>query len=503
MAACSLPEVPHQPPEPNYWPADAWKTATPESEGVDSSALVDMLTHLENSDSGIHSLVVVRRGYVVLDAAFYPYDGATPHDIASVTKSVTSTLLGAAIESGTLDSLDRRLVDMLGVDPADLDDPSKDDITLADVVAMRAGFDCGLSPGEPELRAMMASSDWIDFALGLPLTNPPGTRFAYCSPGFHLLSAAITEATGEPARDLATRLLFGPLGIVPGDWPTGPSGHNHGWGDLRLHPLDLAKIGFLFLHDGRWDKKRILPEGWVEDTTRSRGPTGLGTDSYGLGWWVPSGDLEGAYEARGRGGQRIVVIPALDLIIVTTGAGFEPTVIAPFLTDAVKDDGPLPENDSTRARLDAALALARQGPAAAAVVQPPAIANEVSGKVYDFAPNPFGIYAVVFDFTETKHARLELKISAAMAPSAEGRFDLGIGLDNRYRMTPVGPRDYQVGLRGAWMKTNRFELDYVEPAGANAFTMHFHFEDDRIRAMLSDKTGLYGDHELVGTRRTP
>ena len=146
---------------------------------------------------------------------------------------------------------------------------------------------------------MMASSDWIDFALGLPLSDPPGTRFAYCSPGFHLLSAAIAKATGAPASDLAARLLFEPLGIVLGDWPIGPSGHNHGWGDLRLHPLDLAKIGFLFLHDGRWDKTRILPEGWVKKATHSRGPTGLGADGYGLGWWVPSGDLEGAIEARG------------------------------------------------------------------------------------------------------------------------------------------------------------------------------------------------------------
>ena len=260
MAACSLPKVQQQPREPDYWPTLGWKTATPESQGVDSSALVDMLAHLANAGSDIHSLVVVRHGYVILDAAFYPYNGATPHDIASVTKSVISTLLAAVIESGTLESLDHSVAGMLGVDPADLDDPSKDDITLADLVAMRAGFDCGLSPGEPELRAMMASSDWIDFALSLPLADPPGTRFAYCSPGFHLLSAAITEATGATARDLATRLLFGPLGIVPGDWPIGPSGYNHGWGDLRLRPLDLAKIGFLFLHDGHWDKKRILPK---------------------------------------------------------------------------------------------------------------------------------------------------------------------------------------------------------------------------------------------------
>jgi hypothetical protein len=222
-----------------------------------------------------------------------------------------------------------------------------------------------------------------------------------------------------------------------------------------------------------------------------------------LGWWVPSDDLEGSFEARGRGGQRIVVIPSLDLVVVTTGAGFEPTVIVPFLQAAIEGDDPLPENDRARGRLDAALALARQGPAAAEVAQPPATANEVSGKIYDIEPNFIGIDAVTFDFSEAEQARLTLDMSAAMEPSAAGRFDLSIGLDNRYRMTPVGPRGYRVGMLGAWTDTNRFELDYVEPAGANAFTMHFHFEDDRIRAAVSDKTGLYGDHALVGARRTP
>jgi hypothetical protein len=126
----------------------------------------------------------------------------------------------------------------------------------------------------------------------------------------------------------------------------------------------------------------------------------------------------------------------------------------------------------------------------------------VSGKIYDVAPNPLGIEAVAFDFSEAEHTRLELKISAAMAPSAEGRFDLNIGLDNRYRMTPVGPRDYQVGLRGTWTKTDRFDLDYVEPAGANAFTMRFRFEGNQLRATVSDRTGLlWGEHDLIGTLR--
>jgi CubicO group peptidase (beta-lactamase class C family) len=483
---------------PEYWPTDRWQTANPESVGIDSGVLLDLLAFAAREDHSIHSLLIARRGRLVFDAAFYPYDGETPHDVASVTKSVTTTLLGAALHAGALDRLDRPIVELLRRDTASLN-RAKREITLEHLASMRSGLACGLASGECELVAMMRSSDWVDFTLDLPMSDPPGQRFAYCSPGMHLLSAAITELTGESEADFAARGLFAPLGIVPGDWPRDRAGFNHGWGDLRLRPRDMAKLGLLMLHDGVWDGRRLLPAGWVANATRSRGPADAGGDGYGLGWWVSSGGLAGAFEARGRGGQHILVWPALDLVVVTTGAGFEAGVLVPFLLRAIRSEVALPENEALSRQLESALAAARAEPTAVPTALPE-LAGRISGRTYEMEANPLGFERIGFEF-QSAGATFFLELSDAMGAGAAGRFTLGLGLDGRYRITSAGPRGYAVGLRGVWRAPSGLDLDYVEPDGPNAFVMRAEFEADRIRLSVRDQTGLYGEHVILGRVR--
>jgi len=314
----------------------------------------------------------------------------------------------------------------------------------------------------------------------------------------HLLSAAITELTAGSEADFAARVLFAPMGIVAGDWPRDPAKLNYGWGDLRLRPHDMAKLGLLMLHDGVWNGQRLLPAGWVATATRSRGPAGAG-DEYGLGWWVSSGELAGAFEARGRGGQRIFVWPALDLVVVTTGAGFEPRALVPFLQRAIRGQRALPESEVSSRRLAAAMAAARVGPEA--VPTPlPTLASRISGRNYEMQANPLGIERLGFDF-QSARTTLFLELSSAMAARAAGRFTFGLGLDGRYRITPAGPRGYAIGLRGAWRTPNALDLDYVEPAGQNAFTMRAEFEANQLRLSIRDRTGLYGEHVILGRAR--
>lgn len=493
-AGCTEAPAP-APAVPEHWPTTRWDTASPEVVGIDSDVLLDLVAFAAHDDLGVHSILVVRHGRLVFDAVFYPYDGKTPHDVASVTKSVTTTLLGAAIHEGKLDRLDRPIAALLHRDGPSLD-RAKRAITLEQLASMRSGLACGLGPGEPELLAMLQRPDWVGFTLDLPMADTPGHRFAYCSPGMHLLSAAITELTAESEADYAAHALFAPMGIVAGDWPRGPAGLTHGWGDLRLRPRDMAKLGLLMLHDGVWNGQRLLPEGWVATATRSRGPAGAGGDGYGLGWWVSSGALAGAFEARGRGGQRIFVWPALDLVVVTTGAGFEPRALVPFLQRAIRGRGTLPESEGSARRLATALAAARVGPAAAPVALP-AVAGRISGRRYQMEANPLGLERLGLDFQATE-ATLFLELSSAMAAGAAGRFTLGLGLDGRYRITSAGPRGYAVGLRGVWRAPNALDLDYVEPAGPNALTMRVEFEADRVRLSVRDRTGLYGEHVILG-----
>lgn len=493
-SGCSQAPAP-RPAVPEHWPTTGWALASPESQGIDSGALLDLLAFAAREDLGVHNILIVRHGYLVFDAVFFPYDGETPHDIASVTKSVTTTLLGAAIQEGLLDDLDRPIAALLQRDMASLD-RARRKITLEHLASMRSGLACGNAPGEPELMAMMQSPDWVGFTLDLPVSDPPGRRFAYCSPGMHLLSAAIAELTSGSEAQFAARALFAPMGIVPGDWPRDRTGLNHGWADLRLRPHDMAKLGLLMLHDGVWNGQRLLPRGWVARATRSLGPAGAGGDGYGLGWWVSSGELAGAFEGRGRGGQRILVWPALDLIVVTTGAGFEPRTLVPLLARAIRGQQAVSVGEAPSRELVAALAAARAGPAAAPVTTP-ALAGRISGRSYQMQPNSLGIERVGFDF-QGPMATVSLALSSALTAGAAGQFTLGLGLDGRYRITADGPRGYAVGLRGAWRLPNALDLDYVEPAGSNAFTMHAEFEADQIRLSVRDRTGLFGEHMLLG-----
>ncbi|MCA9771788.1 MAG: serine hydrolase, partial [Myxococcales bacterium] len=320
------------------WPDAAWPEATPERRGLDSAVLADAIRYVRDEGLAVHGVVLVRGGDVVLDARFYPYGDDVPHDVASVTKSVTATLLGLAIADGFVPGLDARVADYFPEHARAFADARKKAMTVGDLAAMRSGFACGHDPSEPETRRMVRAPNFVNFALALPMERAPDDQFSYCSPGVHLLGAAIARAVGEDLEAYARRRLFEPLGVRDLVWPHDAQGFVHGAGDLRLRPRDLARLGWLYLNDGRWGGRALLPAGWVEQATRWRsrveGPLG-----YGLGWWLVDEEGFRRFEARGRGGQLIVAWPEGDLVAVLLGAGYEGTRLGEFLRRALRSNG--------------------------------------------------------------------------------------------------------------------------------------------------------------------
>ncbi|HEY7037090.1 MAG TPA: serine hydrolase domain-containing protein, partial [Thermomicrobiales bacterium] len=223
-------------------PTDGWPTATPEEQGVDSANLADVLLTMQQKVPDLHSVILIRDGKVVVDASFYPYDGTTPHDLGSVTKSVLTTLVGIAIDQGKL-KLDQPVLSFFSDRTIANRDARKERMTVGDLASMTSGLACVREPGEPTQAEMAASKDWVQFVLDLPMAAEPGTQWNYCSPGMHLLSAVLTEATGMTALDFAWQNLFGPLGVRDVIWPADPQGYTRGAGDLMLRPLDAAKLG--------------------------------------------------------------------------------------------------------------------------------------------------------------------------------------------------------------------------------------------------------------------
>lgn len=437
-------------PAATYWPTTEWRITTPEKQGIDSARLADALLAMREGGVNIHSLFVVRNGSVFLDAYFYPYDGATVHDLASVSKSIMTTLIGIAAGQGKLSLDDPMLSFFSGYTAANLD-ARKEAITVRHLASMSSGLDCTAEQDELTLQEMKQAPDWVQFVLDRPMRWEPGAHFVYCSPAIHLLSPILEQATGMTALDFAHQFLFEPLGIHDVLWLTDPQGHNRGSEGVYLHPHDMAKLGYLWLNDGAWEGEQIVPAEWVHEAVQEHMPTG-GETAYGYGWWVET-ESDG-YSANGRGGQHIAMSPTPGFIVVTTGGGFELSDIDPLLVAAVGDlEHPLPPNSAGEARLAGVVAAIAEPPEAQAPEPLPALAQEVSGQTYVFAPNVREIESMRLDFDGSDTATLTIGLT--------GR-DLQtwlVGLDGVYRLSQ-GEHGLPLGVRGHWEDGQTFVFEY-------------------------------------------
>jgi CubicO group peptidase (beta-lactamase class C family) len=467
---------PAPPRRPSYWPTQGWRTATPEAQGFRSDKLAAALLTLREQDVHVHSLLAIRSGNVFVDATFYPYDGTTLHDVASVTKSVMTTLIGIAADQGKI-RLDQSMVSFFEGRAIANRDARKDRITVSHLVTMSSGLDCTPERDEATLKEMWTAEDWIQFTLDRPVVREPGTQFVYCSPGSHLLSAILQRSTGMTALAFARQYLFAPLGITDVIWPADPQGVTRGWGDIRLRPHDMAKIGFLWRNRGVWEGRRIVSAAWVTDSVKPLIST-HDDGHYGYGWWVATADAPGeysSYRADGRGGQYVIVVPSLDLIIVTTGGGFDFDVVAPLLVQAIGDmRRPLPANPDGVAALQAAVRAVAQAPPSTAVAPLPATARAISGKTYVFAPNPLGLVSarLAFDGSST----------AVMSLAFNGDAQLHtwpVGLDGVYRMSR-GTYDAPQGVRGRWVDDRTFEFEYAGITNNDHWVHRMRFEGTRV-----------------------
>lgn len=464
--------------------SDAWPTATPEQAGLDSGKLADALLALQQKVPDLHSVILIRHGKLVLNAAFYPYDGVTPHDQASVTKSVLTTLVGIAIDQGKL-RLDQPALSFFPDRTIAHRDARKERMTVGDLASMTSGLACQREPGEPTQAAMTASADWVQFVLDLPMAAEPGTTWNYCSPGMHLLSAVLTKATGMTALDFAWQNLFGPLGMQDVIWPADPQGYTRGAGDLMLRPTDAAKLGQLWLNGGVWSGRRIVSQAWVTAASTAQAKTTDENQDYGYGWWMDRQNPAGhVFRADGRGGQFVVVVPSLDVVLATTGAGsFNAGDVGDVIAQALVDPAkPLPANPAGVARLNKTVAGLLAAPTPQPVPSLPATAKAISGTTFAFAQNPTGITTLRLDFARQNEAQLALNVRGLTRP-----IEVAIGLDGVDHFLP-GDYGFPAGARGAWTDAQTFEATYTTIANDDAYTLQLRFAGDRVTLRLTDRT---------------
>ena len=310
--------------------------ATPESQGLRGAQLEEAVIRISNGDYGkIHSLLITRNNYLVFEKYFEEYDRDKLHKINSATKSITSALIGIAIEQGKIDSVKVKLLRFFPeYENLENWNTHKKSITLENLLTMTAGFqwdELSIPYTNPinDARKMAASRNPIKYMLDLPMSGSPGT-FEYNSGCTTLLGGILKKASGQSAKELATDYLFKPSGIQDFFWKTYSDGTiNTGWG-LLMRPIDMARFGILYLNGGSWQGNQIIPKEWCRVSTKEHTKTSIYNFSYGYQWWRLSNDdptvtrltKNDIYFALGYGGQFIVVIPHLEMVIVSTAENY-------------------------------------------------------------------------------------------------------------------------------------------------------------------------------------
>lgn len=315
---------------------EEWPVSTPASQHLDATLLAELADSIELGAYGtLHSVLILRHGHLAWERYFNGWSADELHPVYSVTKSVTSALVGIALNERRIPALDASVLEYFPQYPT-LGNPDarKAQITIEHVLMMRAGFvwnEFTIPYSDPanSYRQMVASPNWIKFVLDLPLAADPNTRFTYNTGCTMLLSGVLGRATGQSVEAYAIPRLFAPLGITAWVWGTSPQGLSNTGAGLQLRPRDMARFGYLYLHGGSVNGERVVPADWVARSTTAYSG-GFTTYGYGYQWWTLPSSFRGAdgtdpgvvFFAWGYGSQMIFVLPRYDMVVVTTGANY-------------------------------------------------------------------------------------------------------------------------------------------------------------------------------------
>jgi CubicO group peptidase (beta-lactamase class C family) len=306
--------------------AAEFPVASPEAERLSSKRLQQMDAAVRSGEfKKIGSVLVARRGKLVHEA-YFEGDRESLRNTRSVTKSVTAMLVGVAIDHRLLPGVSAPAFEYLQEwRPFAHPDARKERIKIEDLLTMSSALDCNdwvdSSPGNEEL--MYPKHDWVRFGVDLPLRD--GRGFSYCTAGVMLFGAVLVRAVRMPVDRFAERELFAPLGIAHAKWARSPRGQVMTGGGLELRSRDLLKLAELWRRRGKWNGKRIVSAAWVDASVAPHARIDDATQ-YGYLFWLKTFTAQGAphaaYFMSGNGGNKIVVVPDLNLSAVITTTNF-------------------------------------------------------------------------------------------------------------------------------------------------------------------------------------
>ncbi len=322
---------------------DGWSVSRPDEQGLDPSLICAIGPRLRGwKEANVHAVVVARHGALVYEdystgadqnwgrrLGQVTYQADMVHDLRSVSKSLTSLVVGIALDRGWIKDLDAPVTSFFP-EYADLRSPEKDRITLRHLLMMSTGLvwdeDTPYDDPKNDETRMEEAPDPYRYVLERSVGGPPGKVFNYLTGAPTLLGAVLRKVTGKPFDVLERETLFGPLGIADVEWTRLANGDPMSGGGLRLRPRDLAKIGQLVLARGQWGGQQIVPATWIEQSTAPR-LNAYSMYFYGYQWWLGRSLLDGRQvdwiAARGYGGQRLIIVPSEDIVMVVMAGHYD------------------------------------------------------------------------------------------------------------------------------------------------------------------------------------
>jgi CubicO group peptidase (beta-lactamase class C family) len=295
---------------PRY-PYNYWQTSTPSTQGMNEDVLENMMKEINNNCYEIHSLLIIKNGFLVFERYGNSFTPEVIHNLNSSTKSIVSALFGIAIKEGYISGITGKMLPYFNYMSIKNMSAEKSNITTEDLLDMRSGLEWN---DEEIITEYLNAENAVQYILDRGMVAAPNTEWHYNSGSSHLLSAIITRTTGKSAEEYALNKLFTPLGINKYAWAKDRQNINLGGLGLALTPRDMAKFGYLYLNKGKWKNDQIIPQDWVSTSTSAHSDT-YWAGKYGYHWWIKNDDC---YASQGAFGQNIYVYPKKNIVIVYT-----------------------------------------------------------------------------------------------------------------------------------------------------------------------------------------
>jgi len=306
---------------------DDWKVSTPAEQGLDPMLVAELYYNAAKLET-IYGLLVIKNDHLIAERYFNKGSLEQKARLQSATKSYTSALVGIALDQGYLSSVDQKMLDFFPEIAGKITDPRKKQITIRHLLQMRAGY-----PWEETDSALwggLLSGHYLPLIEEFPLVSDPGTMFHYSNLTSNWLGIIVARACGTDLKSYAEQNLFKPIDAQVGDWGRDRDGHNNGCGDLHFTARDAAKFGLLYLNDGKMEGKQIISADWVHDSLQTYSVNEFAVKrvgrfhdiGYGYQWWSARAGEHHVNFAWGHGGQLIVLLDDLDMIVVVTADPF-------------------------------------------------------------------------------------------------------------------------------------------------------------------------------------